>query len=142
MRDLIVAVGIALTFLGCDIRDYRIEHIVRGVAKEYRYIPEDEGDDWKPPAQTMRDGGGDCEDLAILAIYRLSQVGLKADLVVYKWVQNGRAVYHAFLQSGMCFYDPSAKDTESTYWGKGWEHCYTIPYENVMANLVPERRRY
>ena len=56
----------------------------------------DEKGYWKSPKETLSDGGGDCEDLSILAKSVLSRLGYKGHLiaVIYKnW--RGKRVGHA-----------------------------------------------
>jgi hypothetical protein len=46
-------------------------------------IEEPEGEDyWKAPYETERDGGGDCEDLSIWLLYKLTMMGYNCWLVL------------------------------------------------------------
>lgn len=62
-----------------------------------KYIP-DIGENFKSPKQTLLDGGGDCEDFAILAKAILEKYGYEGFLVgiIYKGLDNkntGHAIY-------------------------------------------------
>ena len=51
-----------------------IGFLASGCAQELRYIA-DSDDYWQTPAETMERGGGDCEDLAIVAFFEHEQQG-------------------------------------------------------------------
>ena len=59
-----------------------------------RYIPDKNGE-WKQPWETIRDGGGDCEDYAILAALFLSKLGYRTNIVGLFYQENGKKAGHA-----------------------------------------------
>lgn len=67
-------------------------------SRRLRYQAERRRDDWKHPARTRRDGGGDCEDLAILTDSMLWQGGLAPQLVLGHIRQNGACEGHAWVE--------------------------------------------
>jgi hypothetical protein len=57
--------------MGYDVNNMPLEEAWPRVAA-LEYIPDiDSGDVWKSPRETLRDGGGDCEDFAIYLMYLL-----------------------------------------------------------------------
>ncbi|MHA1288917.1 MAG: transglutaminase-like domain-containing protein [Candidatus Thorarchaeota archaeon] len=52
-----------------------------------KYIP-DTRDVLKPPEKTLRDGGGDCEDLACLAYAYLLSAGLRPQIIAFYSTDN------------------------------------------------------
>lgn len=61
-----------------------------------KYIAEREGEDyWKAPYETERDGGGDCEDLAIWLVYKLEKIGYDAWLTIGK---DAMGQFHAWVR--------------------------------------------
>lgn len=54
-------------------------------------------DFWCPPLETIRRGGGDCDDFSILAASMLRAAGYRADVVLGWWRQSKRRGYHAWV---------------------------------------------
>ena len=52
-------------------------------------------DIWKAPGQTLQDGGGDCEDLAILAQQRIERLGITNTRLI--WIIYGEGDGHVVL---------------------------------------------
>lgn len=63
-------------------------------------------DSWCPPLETIRRGGGDCDDFSILAASVLRAAGYRADVVLGWWRRPKRRGYHAwvagFAKCGRC----------------------------------------
>ena len=55
-------------------------------------------DVWRSPAQTLRDGGGDCEDLSILAASTLAALNTPVDVVVGNVWTGQRWSRHAWVE--------------------------------------------
>lgn len=56
----------------------------RWMKDNLKYISE-EKEYWKSPDETVEDGGGDCEDFAILVQDRLQQHNIKVKIIVIVW---------------------------------------------------------
>ena len=54
-------------------------------------------DFWCPPLETIRRGGGDCDDFSILAASVLRAASYRADVVLGWWRQPKRRGYHAWV---------------------------------------------
>ncbi len=59
-----------------------------------RYIP-DKYAEWKQPWEMIKDGGGDCEDYAILAALFLNKLGYRTNIVGLFYQQDGKSRGHA-----------------------------------------------
>lgn len=56
------------------------------IYNNFTYQREAPGEDyWKSPKETIRDKGGDCDDLAILTQYVLKKLGYKAYVIVIEY---------------------------------------------------------
>lgn len=63
-----------------------------------KYIADPERrDSWCPPLETLRRGGGDCDDFSILAASVLRAAGHRADVVLGWWRQRKGPGYHAWV---------------------------------------------
>jgi transglutaminase-like putative cysteine protease len=97
--DLLAALEVATRAAGADIvaaarAGRRIPPIyTAGV----RYIRRDPGERWQTPTETMRRGGGDCEDLATWRAAELRARGEPARVIVYR---SAPGVLHAVVRRG------------------------------------------
>ena len=63
------------------------------------YIPDPpDCDRWCPPGVTLAQGGGDCDDLAILAVSLLAAGGIDADFVVGHYCSRFMCFGHAWVE--------------------------------------------
>ncbi len=95
---------------------------------DLRYLPDMTGkrDHWCSPEATLNKGGGDCEDLAILAVSLLRLGGLSAWVCVGWRQRNERRESHAWVEARTR--DGSWRLIEATT-GKVYDHRpagYTI----------------
>lgn len=61
--------------------------------QEFTYQSEEEGQDyWKTPEETLRDKGGDCEDMAFLSQKILKQLGYTSHILIMTNKENGHAI--------------------------------------------------
>jgi transglutaminase-like putative cysteine protease len=64
-----------------------------------RYIPDPEGCDlWGPPTATLMRGGGDCDDLAALAVSLLHAMNISSDMVVGIFCNDRTCAGHAWAE--------------------------------------------
>ncbi|MDP1629390.1 MAG: transglutaminase-like domain-containing protein [bacterium] len=71
--------ALKLTELGLK---QKVETIHSFVRKNFEFVPDEEdGDYWQYPAETIRRGEGDCEDLAFLLASILIEAGVPEELV-------------------------------------------------------------
>jgi hypothetical protein len=66
-------------------------------ASGVRYMRADPHERWQTPMETLRRGGGDCEDLAMWRAAELRVNGERARVV---WRRTGPRVLHAVVQRG------------------------------------------
>lgn len=100
------------------------------------YIADIKGhDSWCPPLETLRRGGGDCDDFSILAASMLRAAGFRADVVLGWWRQRGRRGYHAWVagaaKCGNCRFVLEPQTGE--VW---WNH--TPPDRDAEYQIAPE----
>lgn len=101
----------------CDVREAMM------VANEFRYIADSQKDYWKTPKEFVRDGGGDCEDIAIWQMYYLLEKGCpesQMELVVGS-LRNG--ILHAVLRV-----QPYPQNPE-----------YTVILDNMLEHAVEDK---
>jgi hypothetical protein len=68
-------------------------------------------DKWKIPQQTLDDGCGDCEDMAILLMGIMNyQQGINSQLLI---VEKSFGIYHAILQYDGNYYEPTSGTVDS-----------------------------
>ncbi len=67
-----------------------------------RYIADQNGDYWSTPEETIRRGGGDCEDLAFLSAAVLKTFGIESRVVAHGDFKNGH-VYCIFKYKGLYY---------------------------------------
>lgn len=92
-------------FAGAAIAHAHARHAkeVEGIACYLRqlglvYIADPKHRDfWCPPLETIRRGGGDCDDFSVLAASMLRAAGYRADVVLGWWHQSKRSNYHAWV---------------------------------------------
>jgi hypothetical protein len=95
--DLLRALGLATRAAVADLLDAvragrRLPPIyTAGV----RYVRRDPGERWQTPTETMRRGGGDCEDLSIWRAAELRLNGEAARVIVYR---SAPGVLHAVVR--------------------------------------------
>lgn len=84
-----------LTEVAVDDGLFSFNLINSWVNDRIRYVSEGEGQDyWKPPQQTLDDGFGDCEDIAILKHQIMKQAGFLSWVLICQDTQQqlGHAV--------------------------------------------------
>lgn len=60
----------------------KLEQVDKWVRENVTYVRDKKGfDDWKTPIRTLSERKGDCEDFAILAAYKLEQLGVNEDIM-------------------------------------------------------------
>lgn len=80
-------------------------HDVNLIFNNFVYIEENNSEDiWKTPTQFVYDGGGDCEDFAIIKYHALKEIGIPAShmyILAFKSdiYKNGHAVLVIFKDS-------------------------------------------
>lgn len=71
-------------------------------------------DRWCPPLETLRQGGGDCDDLAILAASLYLAVGIQCSVVVGThcngWICNGHAWVEGRDANGWFLFEATSGD--------------------------------
>jgi hypothetical protein len=97
--DLLVALDMATRAAAADLRaaaraGRRLPAIYESGV---RYIRRDAGERWQTPTETMRRGGGDCEDLATWRAAELRLHGEPARVIVYR---SAPGVLHAVVRRG------------------------------------------
>jgi transglutaminase-like putative cysteine protease len=72
-----------------------------------RYIPDPDGplDFWCSPETTLERGGGDCDDLAVLAASILQAAGMRANVIVGTFQGVGHAWVEAFDERGWFLFE-------------------------------------
>jgi hypothetical protein len=120
--------SLAVVLVGCSMSPTvpvfsSYEEIDKYIYENYEYIP-DHGEQWKLPEQTIKDGGGDCEDLTILFLYMANEsFGVKGELILSE-CPDGTG--HAWaLVDGYAFYK-----IEKT------KCYYTLTYDTAMMYAV------
>jgi hypothetical protein len=120
--------SLAVVLVGCSMSPTvpvfsSYEEIDKYIYDTYEYIPDD-GEQWKLPEQTIKDGGGDCEDLTILFLYMANEsFGVKGELILSE-CPDGTG--HAWaLVDGYEFYK-----IEKT------KRYYTLTYDTAMMYAV------
>ena len=125
-----VFLALSLMLVGCSfygVDQNAVASIVYDVYTTTDRIA-DTREDWKLPDRTLSEGG-DCEDLSILALYRIyQQLGVKGTLVVGWIVRVDGSGWHAWISVGGADYDPTLGRFEGTY-SRVWEWDYDL----VMA---------
>lgn len=104
------------------------------MVRSFRYIPDDpdhEADQPKYPIETLADGGGDCEDLAILAAALLWQMGHPVGLFYVK--------LHEASHMALAYRTPSFKGSYSQVGPDGHVYTYmeTVPASVRFGQLPP-----
>lgn len=114
MRKLAIFLFVILTLQSCIFlyrengyaKDYEKFQVPEGVNsprtlsawlnKNIKYIPDKYSrDEWKFPSKTVKDGGGDCDDYAILVSLILSKLGYKTSVVAIHFLDEGKISGHA-----------------------------------------------
>ena len=96
------------------------------------YKSEEPGKDhWQTPEETLLLGTGDCEDFAILCMWKMRECGLDSALGCIP-MKNG--TFHAVVVCGLLVFDPASPrctyDIDAV--------LYSIPYEVVEIILHAE----
>lgn len=80
--NLIIIVGILISFIIPSWINTPKDLSI-WLEKDFTYQAEEENKDyWKTPKETIKDKGGDCEDLAFLAQYVLKKLGYETKLII------------------------------------------------------------
>jgi transglutaminase-like putative cysteine protease len=95
--DLLVALELAARAAAADMRASarKGRPIPPIYASGVRYIRRDPDERWQTPTETLRRGGGDCEDLAIWRAAELRARGEPARVIVYR---SAPGVLHAVVR--------------------------------------------
>jgi hypothetical protein len=93
----------------------------------FTYQAEEDGKDyWKKPFETIRDKGGDCEDIALLADKILSNLGYETKVI---------AIYGQIFGHAICVINKNNKYTffsNQYYYNKEFNNIY-----NLLENNYP-----
>jgi transglutaminase-like putative cysteine protease len=97
--DLVAALELATRAAAADMRASarKGRPIPPIYSSGVRYIRRDPGERWQTPTETMRRGGGDCEDLSIWRAAELRAIGEPARVIVYR---SAPRVLHAVVRRG------------------------------------------
>lgn len=79
-----------------------VEDYANWLPRHMRYIADTGGDRWAAPEETIKNGGGDCEDLAFLSAAVLKAFGIDARVVAHGDFKNGH-VYCIFKYNGLYY---------------------------------------
>lgn len=111
----------------------KIEAVYRFVKENFRYDPVEESDFWQYPAETIKRGAGDCEDLAFLVKSLLLAAGIPDEMAfvnIKYW-----HVYTTITINGetkVLEFDPD----ETRYYGYDWPK-----YRFNLSNFEQRKRK-
>lgn len=114
MLAIIFSIIVSCAPFGINIEGYEVLSEPLEVAwpksAALKYIPDTNPDDqWKSPHETIKDGGGDCEDIAVVLLYYLGPesqlVEIKMGTILHCIVKYRGKYIEA--QSVGAYYDPS-----------------------------------
>lgn len=107
-------------------------------------------DYWKTPNETLKDKGGDCDDLAILAQHILKELGYKAYLVVIDYYKTGEGHAICIIKhkdetfsyiSNLIYYEtrynsvPELLDSRTRPRGIKWKVCWVVISKNAKLGI-------
>jgi hypothetical protein len=95
MFPLILAtVLVSLPLVPPQVKD--AQSLYEFMKSEFSYQNEAEGaDDWKEPLRTLKDKGGDCEDMAFFSQKVLQNLGYDTQAIAIYGKQIGKTFFHA-----------------------------------------------
>ena len=123
------SIVLILVFLSCSI-SYPTgtkEYVFKWIDDNYNYTADDK-EHWQTPDETLKKMTGDCEDWAILALYMLDQINIKARFAGVRKIEYEHGYFHACIEIDGRIYEPrGGSDVTDDY-----EISFLLTYDEVM----------
>lgn len=110
-------IPVLFIFLSCTLQTPTgtKEEVFTWIADNYVY-KDDASEYWQSPEETLERGTGDCEDWAILCVYMLNEINIKANIALIQKPDWDPMVYHAAIWiDGRVYETRGGKDITDDY---------------------------